>query len=220
MSTLTQKFNIINAGRDSLYYGQFRYMSKFFLKEASALRASNHEDIDSIIDVRRKWGWKKNQIQDSDVADVHTVFDYFQKITDPYKRVIYSNWVYVYTNDLSDVDYLCGSPLKFRGPITEAVITHEKGTVGHLEPKYKYRTYFTSHKPSNEQIESFHQFVKNCGDDVKLSPGFKEWLKSKNRYWIMDHHYIDHNDTKILTMVALIDPRFIRKTKPIVKINN
>lgn len=170
--------------------------------------------------MRSMWAWKHIEINDNIKKNVHTAFDQLKNITNPYKKTVYSNWVYFYTNDVDDINSLTNGPMKQVGSITQAVITHERGTVGHLDPKYKYRTYFTSHRPTPEQIETFHQFVTNCGDDVKISPGFKEWLNSNHRYWVLDHHYIDHNDTKILTMIALINPRLIRKTKPIVKVNN
>jgi hypothetical protein len=220
LSHPAQTFNFEIAGRDSLYYGKFRYMTRFYLKEASSLRGATHAEIDRTLDVRAHWRRNYDIISQEVKDNVHAAFDHLDNLPNPYKRTIFSDWVYFYTNHVEDIENLAQGPMSQRGPVTEAVITHEYGTLGRIDPKYKYRTYFTSHKPTAEQLETFRQFIRNCEDDVKVSPGFRLWLTSGRVRWIMDHHYIDHNDMKMLTMIALISPKLIRKTKPIVKINN
>ena len=211
------KMIIKDDGRDSLYYGQFLYSARFYLKEATVLRKLDHAEIDSSLKMRSKWNWKDITPETCDAA--HEVCDALLKISQPHKITIYSDWLYFYTNTLEDIAALDRPVFRCYGPVNRAVVTHAKGTIGHIDPKYKYRTYIRSHKPTHEQVESLRQLVENSGPDVKMSPGLRSWLKQSKYVWTWDHHYVDHNDMKIATMLALINPKFVRETKPIVRIN-
>lgn len=220
LSTPTLKFNFESVGRDSFYYGQFRYMARFYLDKASTLRSSSHRDLDRTLDLLSARRWNAPVVTDDIRENLHTVYDQLENLKNPHKKIIFAKWVYFYTNELQDIDSLSQGPMEMKGSVCEALITHQYGTIGQLNPKYKYRTYFSNHRPTVEQINTFRQFIENCGDEVKISPGFRDWLANQRIQWILDHYFIDHNDSKIITMIALINPQLIRKTKPIVKINN
>ena len=217
LSLSTPTVNFEDVRRDSLYYGQFLYMVRFYLKEATALRKLDHAWITETLSMRAQWGWKNITLNVTQAA--HDACDALLSTTSPYKITIYSDWVYFYTNDLDDIEKLKQASMIQYGQIGRAVITHNKGTIGHLNPKHKYRTYLRSHKPTQEQVTSLRQLVTNSGDEIKISPGLRSWFEQTRYVWTWDHFYVDHNDMKIVTMLALINPKFVRQTKPIVRIN-
>lgn len=217
LSLSTPTINFEDVRRDSLYYGQFLYMTRFYLKEASALRKLNHEWITEALSMRSQWGWK--HITPNVTQAAHDACDALLSISNPHKITIYSDWIYFYTNDLADIEKLTQASMIQYGQIGRAVITHNKGTIGHLNPKHKYRTYLRSHKPTQEQVTSLRQLVENSEDEIKISPGLRSWFEQTRYVWTWDHFYVDHNDMKIVTMLALINPKFVRQTKPIVRIN-
>ena len=220
MSTPVKKFKFETTQRDSLYYKQFRYVGRFFLRESGALRYSSHSEIDRHLDMRASWRWRSTELSSEVRTNIYTVFDQLQTLSDDNKITIFANWIYLYTNDLADIDRLAVGPAQQRGSVTQAVISRPMGTVGQLNPQFKFRTYLKAYRPTTEQINALEQFVTNCGSELKISPGLRNWFASKNRLWLQDHFFIDHNDMKMATMIALINPKLIRKTKPIVKINN
>ena len=162
--------------RDDLYYGQYQFQARFFLPEAACLRTLDHDKIDGVIAWRSSWVQLKRQQLGTDVQNnLHTVCDQLNDLKNPYKKIIYQNWIYIYTNSFVDIATLSLGPMTFRGA-TEVNITHPKNTIGLKNPKHKFRTYIRSHKPTQAQTDSLHAFVDAAGGDVRASPSLKEFL--------------------------------------------
>lgn len=218
-------FEAVN--RDSLFYNQFQYMTKFLLKEASALRTLDHAKIDQTLDFRTSPGIKKwlgGEITAGTRLDCHTVCDQLLQLKNPFKSVIMSpTCVYFYSSSLEDIDSLGHGPMYRFSTIAQANITRPKDTVGLNNPKHKYRTYFREQAATAQQVKNLDNFFKTNKEDLKISPGLKKFLTTDSQYrfpWITNYHYIDHNDMRLVTALALLNPRLVRKTKQIVMINN
>lgn len=207
--------------RDDLYYGLYQYQARFWLSEASCLRELDHDKIDKVIAWRHTWlQYRRVSISQGAIEDLHTVCGQLQALENPYKKVIYQNYIYIYTNSTEDIAALGAGPLNLRST-TRVNITHPKDTVGLQNPRHKFRTYVRSHKPTPEQCENLALFISAAGTDVRPSPGLKEFLGPKNRrYWMSDYYFIDHNEMSMVTALALMNPKLVRKTMPIVKVNN
>lgn len=210
--------NIVKDKRNSLYYGQFRYVALFFLKEASVLRDLDARSIDRTIDFRNNW---KIRVTNDERQRLHETAAHITSLTNPFKTNISYNWIYFYTNSLADIDILArNSPLTKQGKIREVVITHDKSVVGLKNPQHLYRTYIKSHRPEPHQRESLKAFVDHNSSEIRVSPGLREFLNDNKRYWLTDGYFIDHNDQRMITALALINPNLIRKTLPIVQVNS
>lgn len=207
--------------RDDLYYGRYQYQARFWLQEASCLRDLDHDKINEVIEWRRGWlQYRRNEMSESTKEHLHTVCDQLLSLPTPYKKVIYQNYIYVYTNSVEDIVALSAGPLSLRGT-AQVNITHPKDTVGLKNPRHKFRTYVWSHKPTPEQMQNLASFVSAAGADIRPSPGLKEFLNPRNkRYWMSDYYFIDHNEMSLVTALALMNPKLVRKTMPIVKVNN
>lgn len=207
--------------RNSLFYGQFCYQCKFYVRNASALRTLKHKAIDDV--VRYRNSWTRNRINDEQAKILHEVCDQLLAIKNPFKTMISSNWIYFYTNDLLDIQQLrSGAIGEIQwNEITQANVTHSKNEIGLQNPRHKFRTYVRCHKPTPEVIQSVKSFISAAGEDLRISPGLKEFLNApRGRTWIQDGYFFDHNEMSMVTALALISPKLIRKTMPIVKINS
>lgn len=204
--------------RDDLYYGQFSYQARFFLPEASCLRTLDHDAIDSSVAWRSRW-LRTAQALAVITMDLHTVCNQLNDLKNPYKKVIYQNWVYVYTSSFDDIVKLSMGPMILKGT-SQANITHPKNTIGLKHPKHKFRTYVRAHRPTAEQKQHLTAFIAAAQEDVRASPGLKEFLGSNKYHWMQEHYFVDHNEMSMATALALINPKLIRKTMPIVQLNN
>lgn len=207
---------IIKDQRNSLYFRQFRYVATFYLKEASALRKLDHNVIDERVEFRNQWRF---QINEDQRQRLHKACDCILSLAHPYKLTISHNWIYFYTNELKDIDALAlGSPMTRQGTIKEAVITHAPDVVGLKNPQHLYRTYIRSHRPETQQRENLESFLQNNREEIRISPGLADFIKDKRRLWLNDGYFIDHNDMRMVTALALVSPKLVRKTLPIVMI--
>ena len=123
------------------------------------------------------------------------------------------------SNSFVDIAALSLGPLTFRGA-SEVNVTHPKNTIGLKNPRHKFRTYIRSHKPTQDQINSLKAFVTAAGDDIRVSPSLRDFLTKQRYMWMQDHYFIDHNEMSMTTVLALLNPKLIRKTMPIVQVNN
>ena len=218
LSTHPQQFKIVK--RNSLYYNQYQYSAQFFLKEASCLRELDHSKIEKTMAFRA--AWTVNRVQPVDKEAVHKTCDLLLAIKNPFKTSISYNWIYFYTNHVADIHDLRNTgPMSCIGDITSVEITDPKHTIGLKDPKHVFRTYIKSHKPTTEQNECLRQFLKNNKKELKPSTSLMNFLTPKNRrFWASDYFFIDHNDMRMVTALALINPALIRKTLPIVQVNS
>lgn len=222
MSTPTVFKKFTKVDRNSLFYGQFKYQCKYHVPEASCLRKLDHDAINKVISHRNEWT-SGRRIGPTQAKSLHDICDQLTALTNPFKTMISGNWIYFYTNELLDIDVLAqgdlGKPLW--GEISEVNITHSKGEIGLRNPQFNFRTFIREHRPSPQEITTLKSFVESAGSDLRASPGMLEFLKhSSRRVWLSDGYFFDHNEMSMATALALISPKLIRKTLPIVQVNN
>jgi hypothetical protein len=207
--------------RNKLYYGQFEYSARFHQKEISAIRQLDHQAIDRHIRYRNSWH-NRDVVSDDVKHQLHVTCDHLLLLKNPFKTMISMNWLYFYTNHPQDIDHLATlSPMHKLGATTKIEITHTSDTIGLKNPRHAFRTYVQGHRPTEHQREHLRDFIQHNREDLRASPGLKDFLNPKSkRFWMMDYYFIDHNDMKMVTALALMNPKLIRKTMPIVKVNN
>lgn len=219
-------FDLVN--RDSLYYGQFQFAARFILQEASALRELDHDKIDKTLDFRRDFTrFTQVDITSDKRQNCHTVCDQLLNLKSPFKSVIAGrSWIYFYTSDLESIKTLSQGPAARIGTISQANVVCAKDTIALRNPKHAFRTYFKCHSPTDAQMNNLMEFAQINSEELKVSLGLQKLFEYAVRHkthayrWIMDYHYIDHSDMRLVTALALMHPRLIRKTKQIVKVNS
>ena len=209
--------------RDSLYFGKYLYQARFRLTEASCLRITDHSAIDQTLGYQQRY--RQLHVITEIHENLHTVCDQFLGLANDYKKIIYGNWIYFYTNKISDIISLAQGPMHLNPQISQAEITHDKNTIPLLNPQHQFRTYFRSRQVKEQQFKALREFLDSNREYVKSSSGLKSFFRkyqadsSRWTMWTMDYYYVDHSDMKFVTALSLITPGLVSKTKQIVMVN-
>ena len=133
------------------------------------------------------------------------------------RMTIAGSWFYVYTNDRALVDDIAVLPWLDQGrmALTEVELVGTPGTVRLQHARYQQRTYLRSTLLDQRLRDNLTNLLLNQ-EDLRLSPALQHWLHHSRWNRTYDYHFIDHNGDGILTMLALLSPRLIRRTMPIV----
>jgi len=219
--------DIVSVSKDRLYFDQYEYCLNFKLEELSALRELDHAHIDRELTHRSSWrqrnpnfggSWRgrHSDITDQHRADCHALCDYLLAQQN-YKLVIYGDWGYVYSSDLSmlrnmeQLDYL--KPVNMKHAVTDI----PRGSILIKSSQHEYRSYFRAGRVTAQQRESLRNFLANQ-QDIRTGPGLQRLLNNaQTHHYINDNMFIDHNGQGIVTMLGLILPRSIRKTLNLVR---
>lgn len=213
-------FNIFKSSpRSSLYYRDYCYATQFYIRDASSLRVLSHKHIDKYLNVRyinsgrNRWGEPGPDAEQ--LANIHNMCDRLLAFKESYKKMVYYNHVYIYTNSLEDLENVVSAPYVILGPVVQADVCLPENIVFLKEPKRKFRTYLKEKWIPEGQAPVLRKFLLNRTDCYDFTPLFKNRLESLDRFYTMSHFFIDHDDPKDLLMLDLVCPGLIRKTMPI-----
>lgn len=155
-----------------------------------------------------------------DVVDLNSIKNFLLWLKDSdstkFSYLTSPSSVSIFTDDIKILDSL--------STITDEidyyhVLVLEKDTLYFKNnPKYKFRTYFRHKK----MTESFSDDVRELSNTYKkeiihFSPSLKRQLFSKNQpyhsyRWLHSSYFIDYNDEKMLTILAMYFPGLLSKT--------
>jgi len=206
--------------RDRLYYDQWEYAFSFYLKEAHTLRQRDVEKMEHNIARLLCWPAWQGRYNTAVIDNLKTVLAYINSIRAPFKMIVSGNYITVYTNDCAlaaDLKNAC--PFVRPTYLRQAVIDRPRDTVLLLEPKHSIRSYFHSQWFSGTKIPALREFFKAQQGAIEPSPALQNFLSSTNSHdlWFASHYYVDYDDPRYVTMLAMIMPRSFRKTMAIVK---
>jgi hypothetical protein len=203
--------------KDRLFYSQWAYAVSWYQPEVSAMRQLDHEEIKESIEYKRQWNsWSRTVIQQSHVDNLHALCDLLLAETEPFKKVITSHWITIYTNSDSTVNRLTQNiSAKETITVRKAVVTKPKDTVLLKDPRHKYRVYLKSRTSTPEVRQRLNEFF-NTHEDIRVGPSLKHWLSHNSTWvWTMDYFFFDINDPGYVTWFGLTAPGLIRKTMTI-----
>ena len=222
-----RRLNIKTVSKDRLFFDQYEYCFNFKLEEMSALRELDHAYIDRELDYRSNWrsrnpnfggSWRghRGEITAENRTNCHTLCDYLLAKQD-YKLVIYNDWGYVYSSDLTmlrdmeQLEYLTPASLK------QVRLDIPRDSILIKSSEHEWRSYFFAGRMTAEQKESLRNFLDNQSD-IRIGPGLKRFLSGRQaHHYINDNAFIDHNGQGIIMMLGLILPRAIRKTLKLIR---
>lgn len=214
----SQMLEIKTDARDRLYYKDYHYSAQFYLQHASALRVLEHKVIDDYVYHRKELNSYSNwnrEVTTANEKQLHNVCDLFLAFQEPFKKMVYHSHIYFYTNCLEDVESVARHPdIKFF-QVSKADVCLPLDVVLLKEPKRKYRTYLKERWIPDGQTPVLRNFLLNRGDCFDFTPLFKHRLEHWDRFYTMNHFFVDHDDPKDLLMLELVVPGLIRKTMPI-----
>jgi hypothetical protein len=225
LSLTTSHLTFKKVASDRLFYDHWQYCVKFYFQEVTALRKLDHASIDEILDRRiewrekTQWGAARSFFREITVdlrLRLHLLCDYLLPLQDV-KIVLSTNHAWIYTNDLNLLVDIGRYPDITNCYYTEAVVDRPKDTVLLKSSQFKQRSYFRCVKLTAQEKTNLKEFFTNNAEFIRTSKSLNEWWADwSNSTYLMDHYFIDHNESTHLTMLGLIRPGLIRKTKQIV----
>jgi hypothetical protein len=133
----------------------------------------------------------------------------------PYKKVVCGNGLWLYTNNIEDFEDIDTIPTGEILYINQAQVTLTDGAVILKNPQHEYRTYFKERWLSNDELKAMRRYFTTRGDMFRQGPGFAK-VVSGHRMWLMNNHFVDHNEPNADFLINMAVPGIVRKTLPIV----
>ena len=231
---------------DRLFFDQYQYSVRFFARDLSCIRGTyqNSDDLSTVFTkIHTRLQTRQTQRKLTDKSAVYSHDELLEKKLDLYKLavllqqnltdtklVIYGNWGYVYTGQLTVLQQLTTlSGLSDFSPVRQIRVDRAKNSVTLKESDYQYRSFFTTRKLTSDGRDQLVNWLQ-AQTDIRLSPGLTNWCDSPWFYSVHPwrstlplfterYHFIDHNESSMLTMLSLLQPGIIRKTMNIVVVN-
>lgn len=222
--------------RTDLWFGKYDHSVKIWLHEAACLRHLDREKVKKIIRRRREWGrkmvasvgnpkqpgswqWVNLDITQQDERNITNMLDFLLAERRDFRKSISNDWIYFYSNDITFINDVVSLPWLPRPETiqrSQIIQTGTPGTVRLRQAQHQYRSYFKGWmKLSEKQETALAQYLANL-QGISPSPSLRDWIEDLGRKkYIGDYFFIDHDDKGILTMLNLIVPGIIRRTKPI-----
>lgn len=204
--------------RDRLFYDHWEWSFSFRLEGAWVTRQLDHE----VLDRRSRSNYSFGRTSEEQVQNLHHWIDFFRARTEPHKRCISYNWIYLYTNSSVLIDDICALPYIDSATIHRARVTQPRDVIMMKNPQHRYRSYFREKSVDRSNVKSLQQYLA-INTHLRTSQGLTSsmrWLDeypNQHSWWSRRYHYVDHDDPRDLTFLQMVVPGIVRCTLPIQK---
>lgn len=213
-SSSSPKFKPVS--RDRLFFDQYRYCMAFRFPESGRMRVLDHKAISQSVLWASQWSVRQRILSDVDtIQRMQDLCDVILSIDVPYKRIVYTDWQYFYTNDPNFFQRLERFPGVGYSWHTEAVLDRPRDTVMLGESKYQWRTYFRERAWRNDQIKTLGQFLLNRPEQFAVTPTWRKRLR--NGTHLTRGFFVDHHNEQDALLINIALPGAVRKTMPIIE---
>lgn len=206
--------------RSNRYYGRYLYSLELYVPGAFYLRPMDHTRIDFQINYYNQWrtGGRLN-LENCDA--IHGYCDLLLSLKSPFKTVIYSDFIYIYTSDLQDLNSLIDSPLTQPhriNQITEVDLVYDKNFVYLKNPKYSHRSYLKRRSMSPTTVQALKSFFEINQDNINPNPRLNYILNFysphtvNSQRFMHNSDFVDHNNGHELLMLNIILPDIVKQT--------
>jgi hypothetical protein len=142
--------------------------------------------------------------------------DTINNITVPYKRMVYTDWQYFYTNDPGFFQILQRFPGVGYSYFQQAVVDRPRDVVMLKESNYQWRTYFRERAYNRDQLNTLSRFLLNRPQQFRVTDHWKRRLPG-TKFYITRSFFVDHHDEKDAMLLHMAIPGAVRKTVPILE---
>lgn len=204
--------------RNQLFYGQYHYCINFYLKNVSVLRELDPIKAIKSIQYRNQWApsrVNRGMITEQEQHDLISVCDYLLARPNPFKRIVTSHFMYVYTNHPNDFVDLNNTGGLVVGTSTQVNLCLQPNAVTLRNPTHSYRTFFRERWLKDNELQNLREYFQVRADQFRLSPGFQMLVEGR-RMWLMNSYFVDHNEPHADFLINMAVPGIVKKTLPIV----
>lgn len=222
-----------------LFFGQYRWAVHGHLRAASCLRRyKTDRGLDSDTVLRRLQhrngrfvsknnlpnlggSWATAEDADRERWTLQNLMDFHGLVTTMQPNIkvtFYSDWVYVYSNDLQQIQQLTKLPGLSINQILETDVCLPKDCVLLESPQHRYRSFFYERRLDGYQCRALQNWLLSR-TDLSCSRALREWCqrqqKSADLDWLRRYWYFDHDHKDLLKLMDFVLPGAIRDTLPI-----
>ena len=212
----SQKYKPVR--RDRLFFDQYHYCMSFRFAESGRMRSLQPRDIKQSVlyantMMRHSMNTRTRISQEYEglMLELATLIG---TIAVPFKRVVYSDWQYFYSNDVEFFDWLARFPQVNYVNYTRADIVMPRDTVVLKSSDYQWRSYFRDRWYSQDQLSTLSKFLLSRPEQFAITRHWQDRLQSQHR-WISRSFFVDHHDQRDIMLLNMALPGAIRKTMPI-----
>lgn len=229
---------------DRKFYDHFDYSTYISLKGMSCLRRDKTQSLPNSSEIVRRWGFRRwsrvyvarmkglNNVgswnlPSSEAADTDglnrliSFRDWLDTISGNYKLVVGQDHGYFYTNDLEEIRKLVDGFDIAVADLRRANVVFPRDTVTLNNSQHNYRSYFRERWLERDKCQLVAQYLLSQ-QHMRLAPSLRDWAQktSRSSSYTRSHWFVDHSDARDLFMMELVVPNLVRKTIPIIKVNN
>lgn len=143
--------------------------------------------------------------------------DTITAIQHPFKRIVYSDWQYFYTNHPEIFEPLAQFPGTEYITYQQACVDQPRDTIVRKHSDYQWRSYFREAWYTNDQIATLGKFLLSRPDQFKMTPYWRSRWNSSKYMYITRSNFVDHQDSNDALLLQMALPGCVRKTLPIVQ---
>jgi hypothetical protein len=142
--------------------------------------------------------------------------DTINNLTVPFKRMVYTDWQYFYTNDPGFFQVLQRFPGVSHCYFQQAVVDRPRDAVMLKASNYQWRTYFREKHYTKDQLAVLSKFLLNRPQQFRVTKHWQQRLGRAN-FYITRSFFVDHHDKKDAMLLHMAIPGAVRKTMPIIE---
>lgn len=206
--------------RDRLFFDQYEYSMRFQFFESGRMRSLTHEAIARACAFSRgltMFGGYRKAVSPETEQQLMALCDTINAIDQPFKRIVYTDWQYFYTNHAEIFETLAQFPNVNNVSYQQAKIDRPRDVIVRKHSQYQWRSYFREAWYTGDQIATLGKFLLSRPDQFAMTPYWqKRWTASKYMY-VTRSNFVDHRDQNDVLLLQIALPGCVRKTLPIVQ---
>ena len=179
------------------------------------MRSLLHEDIRKNCERAITHGWV-NPVNHEHYNVMLQLSNLINSVTVKFKRIVFTEWQYFYTNDPEFFGQLAAVPGVRYITYHEAVVDQPRDTVVLEHSDYRWRSYFNERWYSQDQMKILSNFITSRPQQFFITKNWRNRLSSRH-CWITRMFFVDHYNPQDVMLLNMVLPGCVRKTMPIVQ---
>lgn len=201
-----------SVSRDRLFFDQYEYSMCFRFEGSGRMRTLTHQAIQHAVNYASMF--RRGPV--TPVERLLDLCDTINAIDVPYKRMVYTDWQYFYTNNPGFFQILQRFPGVSHCYFQQAVVDRPRDVVLLKNSDYQWRSFFREKHYKKDQLEILRNFLASRPEQFRVTNHWKKQLARSN-FYIGRSFFVDHHDEKDAMLLHLALPGVVRKTVPIVE---
>jgi len=198
--------------RDRLFFDQYEYSMCFRFEGSGRMRTLTHQAIQHAVNYASMF--RRGPV--TPVERLLDLCDTINAIDVPYKRMVYTDWQYFYTNDTGFFQILQRFPGVSHCYFQQAVVDRPRDVVMLKESNYQWRTYFREKHYTKDQLGTLSKFLLARPQQFRVTSHWQQRLPRTN-FYITRSFFVDHHDEQDAMLLQIAMPGAVRKTVPIIE---